>query len=124
MVDSFYAASCPIRTRFARSRHPAGGELNSPDLLTGTLFEIWTGARLREWRESLRLTQADLAHLLVVNRRTVMAWEATPDAPVANTVVLACRYIDEHQDRIGSSFQAENEVARVTAIAKAEAQAG
>jgi hypothetical protein len=30
MVDSFYAASRPIRTRFARSRHPAGGELNSP----------------------------------------------------------------------------------------------
>lgn len=71
---------------------------------------------------NLRLTQSELGHLLGVERRTVMAWEATPDAPVANTVVLACRYLDEHQDRIGPSFQAENEAARAAAIAKAEAE--
>ena len=51
-----------------------------------------------------------------------MTWEAAQDEPMSNTVVLACRYIEEHQNLIGSSFQAENETARAAAIAKTEAE--
>jgi hypothetical protein len=51
-----------------------------------------------------------------------MTWEAAQDEPMSNTVVLACRYIEEHQDMIGESFRAENEATRAAAIAKAEAE--
>jgi hypothetical protein len=63
---------------------------------------------------------------ILVDRRdgTVMTWEAAQDEPVSNTVVLACRYIEDHQNLIGPSFQAENEAARAAAIAKAKAEAG
>jgi hypothetical protein len=53
-----------------------------------------------------------------------MTWEAAQDEQMSNTVVLACRYIDEHQDLIRPTFQADNDAARAAAIAKAEAEAG
>jgi hypothetical protein len=60
--------------------------------------------------------------VLVADRSgTVMIWEATQDEPMSNTVVLTCRYIDEHQDLIRPTFQAENDAVRAAAIAKAEA---
>jgi DNA-binding transcriptional regulator YiaG len=71
-----------------------------------TLTDTWTGADLRRWRDSLRLSQAELANLLGVSRRSVISWEAAEAEPVGRMVILACRTIEQHQDQIGAALAA------------------
>lgn len=71
-----------------------------------TLMETWTGGDLRRWRETIRLSQAELACLLDVSRRSVVSWESAEAEPVGRMVVLSCRTIEQHQDEIGAALAA------------------
>lgn len=61
-------------------------------------MKAWNGADFKLWRTRLRLTQEDAGFVLGVNRRTVMAWEASESNPISRTVMLACLYASEHPE--------------------------
>ena len=50
-----------------------------------------------------------------------MTWEAAQDEPMSNTVVLACRFIEEHQNLIGRPSKPRTRPPE-RATAKAEAE--
>ena len=53
-----------------------------------------TITRLRAWRESLRLTQRDAAHLLGVPKRTYEQWEGKNGHPHP-LLDLACKWVTQ-----------------------------
>lgn len=55
-----------------------------------------TAAELRAWRERLMLTQREAAEALGCSKRAVEEWEA--GKPIAHTVLLATRWIEEHPE--------------------------
>ncbi len=62
--------------------------------------EIKFSENLRILRQSRKLTQAALANLLGVDRRTVSAWEKEVCEPSFATLAKLCEIFDESFDNI------------------------
>lgn len=54
-----------------------------------TLDPIMTGRDLKEWRERMKMTQADAAEAIGCSRRSIQQWEKDPDKDVPKWLAMA-----------------------------------